>query len=611
MTDPIRIANPDDDFELREEMIPMRDGVHLRTLVLTPKAVSEPLPILLLRTPYDAAKRLQFPHRPKLHSVLGPDLADLAPYIFVFQDVRGRHGSFGTFEINRPPRGEFNNADTDETTDAWDTVDWLVSRLDRCNGRVGLYGTSYEGWTVLMALLDPHPAVRSAVPVNPMVDCWRGDDWFHNGAFRQAYAFEYVYAMQSDSKHQTPFAFSYYDTFDWWLEAGSALELGQRYLDEGRHSFWKRLTENPDYSSYWQSIAADRLLRDSKAPLVPTLHVHGWFDQEDMYGAFAAFAAMNARDKSGDQIYLTAGPWYHGQSWLAGDRLGSLRWSEDAARRWRREQLAPFFAHYLHGAPAHGLPRLSAFNTGTHRWETFDSWPRPSDAKSTIYLAAGRGLSFQAPTSGEENAESYVSDPSQPIPAQPRPIHRIVGDETDPMAWRTSLGEDQRFVDGRPDVLSYRSKPLASPVTIRGPIGVRLFAQTTGSDADWVVKLIDCFADLEPSEPEMSGFQLMVSADIFRGRFRNSRAAPEALTAGDVLEYRFELPHANHTFRPGHRIMVQVQSTWFPLYDRNPQRFVANIMDAKPSDYQNATHRIHANRDYPSGLEVFLTGDGT
>jgi putative CocE/NonD family hydrolase len=602
----IRQPNPDDDFELREVMIPVRDGVELHTLIVSPRRAAEPLPILLLRTPYDAAKRLFAKQRTTLHSVLSARMAELRGYIFVFQDVRGRNGSGGVFELSRPPRGPLNVSATDETTDAWDTIDWLVNNVPGSNGRVAMYGTSYDGWTTLMALLDPHPALKAAVPVTPLVDGWMGDDWFHNGAFRAAYAFEYVHSLQSDAKSWTPFAFNHYDTYTWWLTAGSPADVGARYLDE-RHSFWKVLLENPAYSELWQNCAVDHLLRKSDARLIPTMHVHGWFDQEDIYGAPAAYAAMKARDRNG-MIYFVAGPWFHGQNWLAGARLGELAWTEDAALRWREDQLAPFLAHYLKDAPPHGVSPVSAFNTGTRRWERLDAWPEPSGICSrALYLGPDDRVSWYAPASSSDAGRSYVSDPAKPVPHQPRPVRSIFTEEAAGNAsWRAWLSADQRFVDGRPDVLTYVGALLEKPVTVRGTVTAKLFAQTTGTDADWIVKLIDVFPDLDAAEPGMSGYQLMISADILRGRYRDGFEEPQPIDADGVLEYTLRMPQVNHTFRADHRIMVQIQSTWFPLYDRNPQRFVPNIMHVKAHDYQPATHRIHASAQYPSRIELQL-----
>jgi putative CocE/NonD family hydrolase len=609
MISPTRLPNVDDDFELREEMIPMRDRVKLHALILSPKRMTGRLPILLMRTPYDSSRRLQSKQRTTLYTVLGAKLAELQGYIFVFQDIRGRGRSSGLFELSRPPRGPYNKTRTDETTDAWDTVEWLTKHVRGNNGRVGIYGTSYEGWTTLMALLDPHPALKAAVPVNPLADGWMGDDWFHNGAFRQAYAFEYVHYMETDPKSFTPFPFSHYDTYAWWLKAGSARELGTRYLDPKRHHFWSVLISNQAYSSYWQRGAIDQLLRQSRARLVPTLHVHGWFDQEDMYGAPAAYEAMKARDRSDTLIYFAAGPWYHGQSWGTSEKAGPLARTEDAARRWREDQLAPFLAHYLKGGPAHTVPPVSVFNTGSRRWERVDGWPRPRRTRvRPLYLVAGGGVSWYKPAASEGMARTFLSDPARPVPYQPRPVRRIFDDELDPAAWRTWLTGDQRFTDGRPDVLTFVGDPLDEPVTVRGTVTAKLFAETTGTDADWVVKLIDAFPDMDSSDPAMSGFQLMISGDIFRGRYRRQFERPEPIAANAILEYAIRLPQVNHTFRRSHRIMVQIQSTWFPLYDRNPQRFIPSIMDAKPRDFQAATHRIHTSGAYPSRIDLRVEG---
>jgi uncharacterized protein len=604
---PWRQPSPDDDFDLRELMIPMRDGVELHTWVLSPKETRSDLPILLMRTPYDAAKRMGTAHRTVLHAVLGGSFAELPGYIFAFQDIRGRHGSGGVFEINRPPRGEFNRTATDETTDAWDTIEWLVKNVPANNGRVAIHGTSYEGWTALMALLDPHPALKVAIPTSPLVDGWIGDDWFHNGAFRLPYAFEYVYSMGSDAKSAALFPYSHYDTYTWWLKAGSPVEVGRRYLDEERHRFWKVLTDNPAYSPYWRAMAVDRLLRESTAKLIPTLHVHGWFDQEDIYGAPAAYAAMKARDHSNDLVYFVAGPWRHGQSWTHGSSLGAVGWSEDTAQRWREDQLAPFLEHYLKDGPAHRVPPVSVFNTGSRRWESLDAWPAPTGTQPrSLYLAPGSMLSWHVPEAPQGTAEAYMSDPAKPVPYQPRPVRRTLRDDLEPAAWQTWLAADQRFVDGRPDVLTFVSPPLEEKLTVRGAITARLFAETTGTDADWIVKVIDAFPDLDGAEPRMSGYQLMIAGEILRGRYRRSFEQPEAITPDRALEYLIRLPQVNHTFRPGHRLVVQIQSTWFPLYDRNPQRFVPAIMDATAEDYQPATHRIHTNAVHASRIELHV-----
>lgn len=357
----LRAPNPDDNFIASEVMVPMRDGVKLHTVVVTPKGASGTMPILLVRTPYGAAESLAVKQVTQLHSMLGAAVAELQGYIFVFQDIRGRNGSEGEFVLARPVRGPFNKTTTDETTDAWDSVDWLVKNIADNNGRVGIYGTSYDGWTSLMALLDPHPALKAAVPVSPAVDFWMGDDWFHNGAFRPAYAFEYVYALESEPNAWVPFPFSQADTYSWWLSAGSAREVGARYLDEVRHKYWTLLTTRPTYDAYWQDGALDRHLLKTKARLVPTMHVLGLFDQEDIYGAPAAYAAMEPRDTNNDLKFFVAGPWYQGQNWSSGNSLGALEWNEETAIRWREDTLAPFLAQNLKNAPAASLAPVKVF----------------------------------------------------------------------------------------------------------------------------------------------------------------------------------------------------------------------------------------------------------
>ncbi|MHC9086951.1 CocE/NonD family hydrolase [Luteimonas sp. RIT-PG2_3] len=601
----VRQAAPDDDFVLIEEMVPMRDGERLRTFIVAPKQITRSLPILLQRTPYRAASKLKTLHQPKLQSLLGTSLAELEGYIFVFQDIRGRHGSSGDFVLQRPVRGAFNTSATDETTDAWDTIDWLVKHVDHNNGRVGIYGTSYDGWTSLMALIDPHPALKVAVPVNPAVDFWMGDDWFHNGAFRPAYAFEYVHALETDLSAWSPFPFDRYDTYDWWLRAGSPTAIGRRYFDPARHKYWTTLTQHPTYDSYWQNSALDKALVASKGRQVPTMHVHGWFDQEDLYGAPAAYAALEPRDRRNDSNFLVAGPWAHGQNWASGDRLGNMAWNEDTALRWRQDMLAPFLAHYLKDAPAHRLAPVTVFNTGSRRWERLEHWPRAEDTRPrALFLQPDLATGWTAPVAADGSTQDFVSDPAKPVPYQPRPIRRIYDDDLGYAAWRSWLVGDQRFVDGRPDVLTFVGEPLTDAVTVRGTVTATLFAETDGSDADWVVKLIDVFPDQDPQEPTMSGYQLMISGDILRGRYREGFEQARPVAAGQALEYAFRLPQVNHTFRQGHRIMVQVQSSWFPLYDRNPQAFIPSIMDVEPGQYRKATHRIHTSRTHPSRIEL-------
>jgi hypothetical protein len=596
---PLREIYPADDFTLREAMVPMRDGVKLYTLILTPKQPPGELPILLERTPYDATRAVTGVATTRLEVARGARHAG-GGYIVVAQDLRGRFKSEGVYAMYRAPRGAFNRTDTDETTDAWDTIDWLVKNVAGHNGRVGVWGTSYPGWLTLAALRDPHPALAAAVPFNPVVDVWKADDWFHWGAFRPTYAFDFIYSMETRKGASVDYPYETRDLYAWLLAQGASANLGKR-LDD-RHEMWKYLMDNPSYGAYWKDCAADRWF-DAPKRLVPTLHVHGFWDQEDIYGSPAAYQALEAHDRGNDRNFFAAGPWYHGQHFADGSRLGALEFDEDTARRFREDVLARFLRRFLKGESVEAPAPVTVFETGTNRWRRFERWP-PSPETRRLYLRAGGRLSFDAPAAAD-GATEYVSDPAKPVPYSPRPHWGFdYGNAPVIAAWRRWLVEDQRFVDGRPDVATWVSEPLAAPLTIRGPVTARLFAETSGSDADWVVKLIDAYPDDAPGRFEMSGYQLMVSADIFRGRYRESLEEPRALTPGAVLAYAIPLPVASHTFLPGHRLMVQVQSSWFPLYDRNPQTFVPSIMTAPSESYRAQRHRVHHAAAHATHLEL-------
>ena len=596
----LREVFPHDDFKIREEMVPMRDGVKLYTLILTPKTSEGSLPILLERTPYDATGAIGDRPTSRLavtlgHKFLGDD------YVYAVQDIRGRFKSEGDYAMYRAPRGAFNQTETDETTDAWDTIDWLVKNVSS-NGRLGVWGTSYPGWLTLAAMRDPHPALSAAIPFNPVVDVWKADDWFHWGAFRGAYAFSFIYEMETRTDEFTPYPYEIQDNYKWMLGQGAAgTGLGAR-LDD-RHEMWARLMESPSYGPYWRDVAADRWF-DSPPRLVPALHVHGFWDQEDIYGAPAVYAALERHDKANDLNFFVAGPWYHGQHFADGSRLGALNFDEDTAKRFREDVLARFLRRYLHEDAVEPPAPVTVFETGTNRWRKFDRWP-PTEKQIRVYLQPDGGLAF-APPAIDSSMTEFVSDPAKPVPYAPRPNWGIEYDNPPAIAaWRRWLVEDQRFVDGRPDVATWVSEPLSEPLTVRGPVIAKLLAETTGTDADWVVKLIDVFPDDDPTF-EMSGYQLMLSADIFRGRYRENYDKPRPLSPDQALAYTIPLPHVNHTFRPGHRLMVQVQSTWFPLYDRNPQTFVTTIMFAPPGAYKAQRHRVHHSAKYATYLELYV-----
>ncbi len=596
---PLREAYSGDDYVVREAMVPMRDGVRLYTLILTPKGASAPLPILLERTPYDATRAISGTASLRLEVVRGRRYLG-GGYIIVAQDLRGRFKSEGEYAMYRVPRGEFNRSQTDETTDAWDTIDWLVKNATPNNGKVGVWGTSYPGWLTLAAMREPHPALAAAVPFNPVVDVWKADDWFHWGAFRVGYAFDFIYTMETRKGASAGYPYEARDAYAWLLAQGSAASLGSRL--DARHEMWQRIVDNPAYGPYWKDCAADRWFPSPKR-MVPTLHVHGFWDQEDIYGAPAAYAALETHDRGNDLNYFAAGPWYHGQHFADGARLGPLTFDEDTAKRFREDVLDPFLRRFLKGERAEAIAPATVYETGANRWRRFESWPPPVETRR-LYLQPGGRLGFEAPDAGAGSTE-YVSDPSKPVPNAPRPQWGYDYDNPAVIAaWRRWLVEDQRFVDGRPDVATWLSEPLAAPLTVRGAIKARLFAETTGTDADWVVKLIDVYPDDNPVSFEMSGYELMVSADIFRGRYRESLERPAPLAPGAVLAYEIPLPHANHTFERGHRLMVQVQSSWFPLYDRNPQTFVPSIMTAPPDAYRPQRHRVHHSAAQATHLEL-------
>ncbi len=577
----------------------MRDGVRLHTLILTPKQTDGPLPILLERTPYNASGAVGGRATTRLEVMRGPKFLD-GGFIHAIQDIRGRFQSEGKAATYRVPRGQFNASSTDETTDAWDTIDWLVRNVPS-NGRVGIWGTSYPGWLTLAAMRDPHPALAAAVPFNPVVDVWKADDWFHWGAFRAAYAFEYIYQMETRPNGSTSYPFEQRDLYTWMLGLGSVAQgLGSRL--DARHEMWTRLMENPAYGPYWRDCAADQWF-DGLSRLVPTLHVHGWWDQEDIYGAPAVYQVLERYDRENNLNFFAAGPWYHGQHFADGSRLGVLEFGEDTARRFREEILTPFLQRFLKGTGKTLPAPVSVFETGSNQWRHFDRWP-PTESKRALYLGASQSLSFERPPHDGGFTE-YFSDPAKPVPYAPRP--NLGSDYSNPPAieaWREWLVADQRFVDGRPDVATWVSEPLTQPLTLRGPVRVRLFAETTGTDADWVVKLIDVYPDDYPPSVAMSGYELMITGDIFRGRYRENLERPQPLQPDTVLEYTWPLPPVNHTFRPGHRLMVQIQSTWFPLYDRNPQTFVESIMTAPASAYRAQRHRIHHSAVWATSLEL-------
>jgi uncharacterized protein len=564
------------DYTKQEVMIPMRDGVKLHTVILVPKG-AQGLPMLLERTPYDASS---FFKDNNLHLRDGVWTANREwvddGYIFVYQDIRGKYGSEGDYVMTRPPVGPLNPTQTDDTTDAYDTIDWLVKNVPQSNQKVGMIGSSYDGWTVTMALLGPHPALKVAAPQSPMIDGWMGDDWFHYGAFRQV-NLDYFTGQTSKKGKGEKVPRPGMDDYQNFLDAGSAGDWanknGFRQL-----GFWDRLSAHPAYDAFWQGQALDKAVA-AKPSTVPTMWLQGLWDQEDMYGAVMTWEALRAKGLSNN--HLVMGPWSHSQVNGVAKRLGPLEWKGDTASDFRRDVLIPFFNTYLKDRkPAEPLPAALIYNASDNRWDKFADWPG-ARTLTPLYLQAGNGLAFENAATGED---SYVSDPAKPVPFLAPPVSFNEG-----ARWASWLLQDQRFVATRTDVLSYQTPVLTKAVTVQGAPFADIFAKTTGTDGDFVVKIIDVYPPTVAEQPEMGGYQLAVSMDIFRGRYRQSFTQPTAIPAGKVQEYKFRLPTVNYVFKPGHRIMVQVQSSLFPLYDRNPQTFVPNIFFAKPADYRKAT----------------------
>jgi len=597
------------DYVRRDVMVPMRDGVKLHTVIIVPKRAlgARTAPILLTRTPYDATALTTHAESAHLTAILegydnATDVIVDGGYIRVVQDVRGKHGSEGDYVMNRPLRGPQNQTPVDHATDTYDTIEWLVKNIPETNGKVGILGISYDGFLPLMALVHPHPALKVSVPMNPMVDGWMGDDWFHNGAFRQQ-MMPYIYEQQATRDNTEKWWSGFYDDYDTYLQSGSAGELGRRRgLDQ--IGFWLKLLEHPGYDAFWRDQAVDKLL--AKEPLeVPVMLVHSLWDQEDIYGAPAVYKAIEPKDTNNDKVFLVMGPWHHGQEIGDGSSLGALKFGADTALQFRRDVLAPFLAQYLKdGAAKADVAPVTAFETGTNVWRRLPAWPAGCATGCTVkptpyYLASGAKIRTGRPAAADPPFDEYISDPAKPVPFRSRPNKPAGGS-----FWARWLVDDQREASGRPDVLTFVSDPLAASLKIAGQAYANLIASTSGTDSDWVVKLIDVYPDEVPQQPEMGGYQLMVAADIFRGRYREGFEKGAPIPADQPLPYRFALPTANHVFLAGHRLMVQVQSSWFPLYDRNPQTFVANIFWAQPSDFRKATQRIYHSPSNASFVEL-------
>lgn len=564
------------DYARTEAMIPMRDGVRLYTQIDAPVKASEQLPILLLRTPYGLGDTKA--------DQLAAALTELSTdgYIFVRQDIRGRFKSEGQFVMLRQPRDLADKKAIDESSDTFDTIAWLLNKVPNHNGRVGIAGTSYGAWLSVMAMLDPHPALKAVVQQASPADMWLGDDFHHNGAFRLSYGFEYAYMMESSKEIANVLTvIDRFDAYEWYLNLGPLSNADAKYF-HGKLPTWTNFVNQPDYSAFWKRQAFAPWLN---RVTVPILNVAGWWDQEDFYGPIKIYELLERHDTS-KQNFLVIGPWNHG-GWSRGDgnKLGRIDFGSPTAADYRKNVLAPFFGYYLKQKGSAERPEALTFRTGANEWVQHSAWPpKQNVSERRLYLQPDRKLSFEPPPAGEA-FDTYVSDPANPVPYRPRPIQVRSG-------WPIWLVEDQRFVDRRPDVLSWESDTLTEDVVVSGKIVANLFASTSGTDSDWIVKLIDVYPEKYEPDATMSGYQLMIAGDVFRGRYLKSFEKPEPLTANTIYHYQIGFPANDHTFKRGHRIMVQVQSTWFPVIDRNPQRFVPNIFLAKESDFQPATQKI-------------------
>nr|WP_233250850.1 MULTISPECIES: CocE/NonD family hydrolase [unclassified Novosphingobium] len=589
---------PSADFIRREAMVPMRDGTKLYTVIVMKKGTRGG-PILLSRTPYDAWGSTHRVASQRIVDILETMDAEFAEdgYIRVYQDIRGMHRSEGTYIMNRPIAGPLNSTGIDESTDAYDTIDWLVKNVPETNGKVGVIGSSYLGFTTLMAEINPHPALKAAVPESPMVDGWMGDDWFHNGAFRVTSLSYATTQVVNKGDGGGDFALGKGDDYTRWLEAGSVGDFAAK-LGISQVPGVRKWLENPAYTRFWSEQAVDKWL--AARPLtVPTMLEVGQWDQEDSYGAPAVYRALEPKDKNNDMVTLVIGPWRHSGANHGGSSLGALDFTGDTAHEWRVKYLKPFFDHWLKDAADPHTPPVLTYATGINQWQESPRWPMGTG--QALYLGANGSAGFAKPAAAGH--DDYVSDPAHPVPFIPRPV-----DMDDGAQWKPWLVHDQRFVSGRPDVAEWQTATLDKPVHIMGAPEVDLYAATTGTDSDWVVKLIDVYPNDVPEaadqggRPSMAGYELPIGIEIFRGRYAQSFAKPAALKPGQVVHYHWALPNVNHVFLPGHKLKVQVQSTLFPLYDRNPQTFVPNIMFAKPGDYRKATQSVWFGGDKASAV---------
>jgi len=583
-------------YKKTSAMIPMRDGVRLYTMILSPVNPKKSVPILITRTPYGAG----FPIPDDTVVTVTPfnfNYYYLAKegYIFVFQDIRGKYKSEGTMQIHQPLIHAKQKGTIDESTDTWDTVDWLVKNASNNNGKAGIFGISYPGWLALVGSVDPHPALKASSEQACMGDLFLGDDFHHNGAFRLSYGMEYTYEVEFDKTTDSDFPFPQFDLYDWYIKLGSLKNVNSTYF-HNKIATWNNFVQHPDYDEFWQKNSP---LSYVQSPQIPMLHVGGYFDQEDINGPQLMYGHMEKKD-SFNRNYIVLGPWNHGQ-WgrTRADSLGKIAFGSNTAD-WFHALQKKWFDYWLKGIGDGKFEEAYCFQTGANQWKTYSSWPPKEATIKNLYAGPNNSCSFTKPTLS--NAEiSFVSDPAKPVPYRTQPIEATYGPGS---RWRTWHVEDQRFVYSRPDVISFMMDTITEDITVTGKVIAHLFASTTGTDADWIVKLIDVYPNFDTKNLLMSNYQLPVAMEVFRGRFRKSFSNPSPLISGKPEEFMIDLHQINHVFKKGHRLMIQVQSSWFPVIDRNPQKYIPNIFEAKESDFIKATHTIYFSSKYPTYIEL-------
>ena len=584
-------------YKKKELMIPMRDGVKLHTVILSPAGPHQPLPILIQRTPYGASPGTLADDSALNISLFGSNFGILLKegYFLVIQDIRGKYKSEGTMQIHQPIIHLKVKGAIDESTDTWDTVDWLTKNLEGNNGKAGIFGVSYPGWLALVGAIDPHPALKCSSEQACMGDLFLGDDFHHNGAFRLSYGMEYTYEVEFDKTTDSDFPFPQYDLYNWYLNLGSLKNVNEKYF-HGKIPTWNNFVAHPNYDAFWQQNSPLSYVDRAE---IPQLNVGGYYDQEDINGPQIMYAKMEKNDKA-NYNHIVLGPWNHGQwSRNKADSLGKIAFESNTAA-WFQALQKKWFDYWLKGIGDGKFDEAYCFQTGTNQWKTYNSWPPAQSSIRKLYAGADNKCSFNKPAS-TNSYTSFISDPAHPVPYRTLPIEATYGPGS---RWRPWHIEDQRFITTRPDVVSFVMDTLQEDIAVTGKITAHLFASTSGTDADWIVKLIDVYPDFVPQSLSMSGYQLPVAMEAFRGRFRKSFSNPSPLTPNKPEEFVIDLHDINHVFKKGHRIMIQVQSTWFPVIDRNPQKYVPNIFEAKGSDFIKAEHRIYFSSQYPTCIDL-------